>query len=132
MNKFAIALAITATILSTATETVGISQYCFYKKLAKKEKIGVVREYYTEDLTAKILENRGDDIIIERVIGKVINKRKDGKILGEKGKYDYISYRSVKGAKRGDVIMTLFIYAPGGKDIDDIVDRFDYIIKIYH
>ena len=128
MNRFFATLAISATILTAATEGSCISPYKFYKKLVKKEQIGVVREYYTEQLTAEILENRGDSIIIEKVIGKVTNKRKDGKVIGGDPVYNYISYRKVKGAKKGDIILTLLIYEPGSDGVDDIADRFDYII----
>ena len=128
LKKFALAVGITSTILTTATEAVGISPYRFYKKLVAREQIGVVREYYTEELSYDLLANRGDDIIIEKTIGKVINSKKDGRIYGTEGKYNYISYRKVKGAKKGDTILTICIYAPNSKGEDDIVERFDYII----
>lgn len=100
----------------------------YYKKMIKKQKIGKVREYWSEDLTAKILENRGDDIIIEKIIGTVIDKKKNGKVMNSTNKDDDISYKRVKGAKRGDVILTICIYTPNNKYVDDICLRFDYII----
>ena len=118
LKKVAI-VGMTAAMMITSTVE-GIS----WKKMVKKQEIGVIREYYSEDLTAKILRNRGDDIIIEKVIGQVTNKRKDGKT--ENG--DYISYRSVKGAKKGDTIFTILIYEPNG-GIDEVADRFDYILN---
>ena len=127
LKKFALAVGITSTILTTATEAVGISPYRFYKKLVAREQIGVVREYYTEELSYDLLANRGDDIIIEKTIGIVMDNRKNGKILGAK-EYNYISYRKVKGARKGDTILTICIYAPNSKGEDDIVERFDYII----
>lgn len=127
LKKFMLAVGITSTILTTATEAVGISPYRFYKKLVAREQIGVVREYYTEDLTYNILANRGDDIIIEKSIGVVTNARKDGRLYGC-GKYNYISYRNVKGCRKGDTILTICIYNPGSKAEDDIIERFDYII----
>lgn len=115
------------TFLSLSVEA--ISPYKFYKKLIKREKIGIIREYYSEDLTYDILANRGDDIIVEKIIGTVVNKRKDGRILGGDPNYNYISYSGVKGAKKGDVILTICIYTPGNRAEDDVCERFDYIIE---
>ena len=127
LQKFMFALGVTVTVLLPTTETIGIMPYGYYKRLVKKEKIGVVREYYTEELSYDILANRGDDIIVEKTIGIVMDNRKNGKILGAK-EYNYISYRKVKGARKGDTILTICIYAPNSKGEDDIVERFDYII----
>lgn len=126
LKKFMFAAGISLAVLMPTTETIGIMPYCYYKRLVKKEKIGVVREYYTEELSYDLLTNRGDDIIIEKTIGIVMDNRKNGKILGAK-EYNYISYRNVKGCRKGDTILTICIYAPGSGE-DDIVERFDYII----
>lgn len=123
--------AIIATIilfLAAAVTVEAASSYAFYKKLVKRKKVGVVREYYTENLTYDMLVNRGDDIIIEKIIGTVINKKGDGRIMGAKTSHDYISYKRVKGAKKGDTILTICIYTPGNSYEDDICERFDYII----
>lgn len=131
MNHILFAVLATATVFVSATETNSISESRFYERLVKREQIGVVREYTTRELmnNPKILETRGDDLIIERCIGKVTTKAKDGRILNtDDPVYNYISYKSVKEARKGDVILTLFIYNPGNGDCDDIVDRFDYII----
>lgn len=114
--------------LAAAVTVEAASSYAFYKKLVKRKKVGVVREYYCEDLTCEILENRGDDIIIEKIIGTVTNKKKDGRIMGASLGCDYISYKRVKGAKKGDTILTVCIYTPGNSYTDDICERFDYII----
>lgn len=115
--------------LLTVTSTVeGISAYRFYKKLVRKEKIGMIREYYMKELQdhPEILETRGDDFIIERCIGKCLNSKGDGEIMGVDG-YQFISYRSVKGVRKGDVVMTVFIYPPNSK-INDDFERYDFII----
>lgn len=114
-----------AGMIFSATVSSAGTQYGWYKKLVKKQNIGVIREYYTEDLTAKMLKNRGDSIIVEKLIGEVTNKKKDGRVL-ESGKY--ISYRSVKNAKKGDKILTLLFYEPNGK-IDEVTSRVDIIIN---
>lgn len=113
--------------LLVGTEANGTSSYRFYKKLVKREKIGIVREYNTEDLTYDILANRNGDIIIEKMIGTVVDKKGNGKLYGM-GKYNYISYKGVKGIRKGDVILTICIYNPKNNYEDDIVERFDYII----
>lgn len=134
MKKFLFTVALTATILTSATEGIAGTSLGFYKRLTKRNKIGKVRVYDAEDLTACMLETRYDDVIIERVYGIVTNKKKDGKQINPGvGCGSYISYKGVKGAKKGDVIMTILVYAPTGKkydegNVDDIVDRFDYII----
>jgi hypothetical protein len=56
----------------------GSSLYKRYKKLVNKEKIGAIREYWTEDLTEETLINRGDSIIVEKIIGVCVNENKDG------------------------------------------------------
>lgn len=133
MKKFLFTVALTATILTSATEGIAGTSLGFYKRLVKRNKIGQVRVYDAENLTARMLETRYDDIIIERVYGVVVNKKGDGRQLNAPKGHDYISYKGAKGAKKGDVIMTLLVYAPTGKkydegNVDDIVDRFDYII----
>ena len=112
----------------TATEATAISPYRFYKKLIQKESIATVREYNAEDLTGNILRSRNGDIIIEKMIGTVTNRKGDGKLMGVGNKYNYISYKGVKGIRKGDVVLTIVIYNPSTNFEDDIIERFDYII----
>lgn len=126
-KKTAILTLVIVIIISTFAGASGAES--FYKKLVKREKIGKIREYWNEKLTYEILRDRGDDIIVEKILGTVVNKKKDGKIMNPGDPdYDYISYRSVKGAKKGDTILTICIYQPGNSYEDDVVCRFDYII----
>lgn len=111
-----------------ATEATAISPYRFYKKLVRKERIGIIREYNAEDLTGNILRSRNGDIIIEKMIGTVTNRKGDGRLMGVSSKYNYISYKGVKGIHKGDVILTICIYNPSNNFEDDIIERFDYII----
>ena len=115
-------------LLLTALSIEAASSYKFYKKLIRREGIGKVREYWTEDLDWKTITKRGDDILIEKIIGTVTNTKKDGRIFGAEPGHDYISYKRVKGAKKGDTILTICIYTPGNTFEDDICERFDYII----
>lgn len=112
------------TITASAATSVG-----FYKKLIKREKIGKIREYWNEDITCEILQNRGDDIIVEKIIGTVVDRKGNGRIMNPVDpKHDYISYKSVKCARKGNVILTICIYTPGNNYEDDVCERFDYII----
>lgn len=81
----------------------------------------------TSQLTIEALENRGDKLIIERVIGVVTDADTGMGYVIDNPDF-YISYASVAGISDGDVICTYFIYNPGNSYIDDIVNRFDYII----
>ena len=115
--------------VSLSVSVNAITPLTFYKRLCKREEIGRIETYWCENLTGRTLRNRGDKIIIEKCVGTVLNTNKDGRIMNPHKKgYDYISYRCVKNAKPGDTILSVFIYEPGGNDVDEIVDRFDYII----
>lgn len=82
------------------------------------------------DLTEEMLTIRADHNImyIERIIGKVTDNKKNGKVLNppKDGGY-YISYKSVKGARKGDVIVTYCVYNPYTNWDDDVIERWDFI-----
>lgn len=100
-----------------------------YRRFCDHNGIGVVREYYANELTPEMIIRRGESVLIEKTVGVVIDDAGNGKLLDPANpKYDYISYRSVENAHKGDVILTVFIYEPGNAYVDDIADRFDYII----
>ena len=90
--------------------------------------------YDTEELTAEILENRTqqESIIIERVIGMVTNREQDGDgiVLNTKDtEYNYISYRSVDFETcDGTIILTYFVYNHGTDYVDDIMERYDFVL----
>ena len=115
-----------AAMEAKATEPVN-----FYRNLINREHIGEIREYDCSQLTREILETRGDDLIIEKIIGICLDSKGNGQILNSADPdYDYISYRGVKGVHKGDVVMTLCIYNPGNGYTDDVADRFDYVIDV--
>ena len=98
-----------------------------YDKIA--DDLNIVQVHDSKELTGDMLRSRNGEIIIEKTIGKVINKKLDGQILNYQDKdYRYISYKNVKGAKKGDVILTYCIYNPDNQYEDDIIARYDYII----
>ena len=82
------------------------------------------------DLTEEMLTTRADHNImyIERIIGKVTDNTKNGKVLNPPvdGGY-YISYASVEDAEIGDTIITYCVYNPYTNWDDDVIERWDFI-----
>lgn len=82
------------------------------------------------DLTEEMLTTRTEHRImyIERIIGKVTDNEKNGTVLNppEDGGY-YISYASVKGARKGDLVITYCVYNPFSNYDDDVIERWDFI-----
>lgn len=82
------------------------------------------------DLTEEMLTTRTEHNImyIERIIGKVTDNEKNGKVLNppENGGY-YISYTSVEDARKGDLIITYCVYNPYSNYDDDVIERWDFI-----
>lgn len=85
--------------------------------------------YDSSKLTQDILTHRNGKFIVEKVIGEVTNNKLDGKILNcHADSGDYISYKRVENAKKGDKIVTYFIYNPFTNVEDDVMERLDFII----
>lgn len=82
------------------------------------------------DLTEEMLTTRAEHHImyIERIIGKVTDNEKNGKVLNPPvdGGY-YISYASVEDAEIGDTIITYCVYNPFSNYDDDVIERWDFI-----
>ena len=82
------------------------------------------------DLTEEMLTSRKEHNImyIERIIGKVTDNKKNGKILNPpvNGGY-YISYDRVEDARKGDLIITYCVYNPYTNWEDDVIERWDFI-----
>lgn len=111
------------------------SQVEFYDNMI--EDANTMEIYNTSELTPQIMANRNGKVIVEKIVGKVINDRLDGEILNcdiEEGGYtnkdgeNYISYQRVDGAKKGDKILTYYIYNPFTNEQDDVMTRLDFII----
>ena len=111
------------------------SQVEFYDEMI--EDIETLKIYDTDDLTPEIMANRNGKIIVEKIVGKVTNDKLDGEILNcnaEEGGYtnkdggNYINYKRVEGAKKGDKILTYYIYNPFTNEQDDVLTRLDFII----
>lgn len=112
-----------------------VSQVDFYDSMIKN--VNVIEIYDTSELTPQVMANRNGKIIVEKIIGEVINHKLDGRILNcdtDNGGYtnkdggNYISYELVDGAKQGDKIVTYYIYNPFTNVQDDVMTRMDFII----
>lgn len=92
--------------------------------------LNIVQVLDSKDIDAEVLENRCKDgtIIIEKVIGEVLDSEMNGVVLNGDGE-SYINYSRVDGAQKGSVVLTYFIYNPDSPEVDDIIARFDYIIE---
>lgn len=123
-------------VISLRNKTDGYSsQVEFYDSIIQN--VNTIEIYDTAELTPQIMANRNGKIIIEKIIGKVINHKLDGEILNcnaEQGGYtnkdggNYINYEQVDEAKKGDVILTYYIYNPFTNAQDDVCIRLDFII----
>lgn len=110
------------------------SQVEFYDDLIGD--VNTIEVYDTNELTHEIMANRNGKIIVEKIIGQVTNDNLDGKILNannnqsyiNKGDNIYINYERVNGAKKGDMILTYFLYNPFTNEQDDVLTRLDFII----
>lgn len=97
----------------------------FYSvKTAKKP---VVKFVSTRKLTATMLGYRRQKSIIYVEIdnGTVINRKKEG--IDEMGYY--VSYKKVKGARKGSKVLSYFIYDPNNNFMDAIEGRCDYLVR---
>lgn len=111
------------------------SQVEFYDNMIKG--VNTLKIYDTSELTPEIMANRNGKIIVEKIVGKVTTDKLDGEILNcntEEGGYtnkdggNYINYERVDGAKKGDKILTYYIYSPFTNEQDDVLTRLDFII----
>lgn len=86
--------------------------------------------YDASELTSEVLENRCGSLIIERCIGIVTDADfGDGRLLNfDDGGY-YISYSDVNGIRDGSIVLSYMVYNPNNNYIDDIMERYDYLIS---
>lgn len=110
-----------------ATKSTAIQKYRKEaKKIEKKYKIKAVD---SSALTYNKITHRKNQVLIERCIGKVKNKKKDGKLLNGNSDYGtYISYKNIK-CKKGDIIVSYFLWNPENNAEDDVIARWDFVIK---
>lgn len=97
-----------------------------------QKKYPKARVYTTKQIDKKpsiLTKRKGKYTLIEVTQGVCINKRKDGRIINTiRKKYNYISYRGVKGIRKGSRITTYFVY-DDSNEVDTIIKRVDVVKK---
>lgn len=87
--------------------------------------------YDASDMTPEILDNREGTVVIERLVGIVIDGESgDGFLLNSNSEdYNYISYKGISSIiKEGSTIVTYVIYNPETDICDDILERYDFVL----
>lgn len=126
LKKALVVILATVSIIGNTFTSVQAS----YTDVAKNSPI--TRVIDCDKLTEKMLTHRSSKkhhiMYIERIIGKVTDNEKNGKVLNppEDGGY-YISYASVADAEIGDTIITYCVYNPYSNYDDDVIERWDFI-----
>ena len=105
--------------------------------ILENEEVGYGEDYHiysSDELTDEILTHRaeGNTLIVERVFAEITDSRPDlsdgadGVILGT----DYcISYRFMNvPVTEGTIMCTYLIYNPNNNYVDDIVNRYDFVL----
>ena len=88
-----------------------------------------IKIYNSAELSPEVLENRENQVIVERIFGIVENENGDGRILNPSVKsQDYISYRSCGEIPAGTVMVSYMVYNPDTTYIDDILERYDCVV----
>lgn len=102
-----------------------------YSKIINKYFDGMVKIVQPDEMTEQLMTHRKNKyVVIEIDIGEVTTNNKDGKILNvhRSDFSDYISYKRVKKAKKGDKIMTIFVHN-NNNYIGEADIRIDKIIQ---
>ena len=85
--------------------------------------------YDADELSWKLLENRENKVIVERVFGIVKNANGDGEILNPFIEtQNYISYRRCGEIPEGTLMVSYMVYNPDSSYTDDILERYDCVI----
>lgn len=82
------------------------------------------------NLTEEMLTTRAERNVmyIERIVGKVTDDEKNGKILNPPVNSGYyISYASIEDARKGDLVITYCVYNPFSNYDDDVIERWDFM-----
>ena len=85
--------------------------------------------YDASKLTTEILENRKGTVIVERCVGLVTetHNNKHGIILNDND--SYISYNGFEEKLcEGTIVVTYFVYNANNNYIDDITERYDFVV----
>ena len=83
----------------------------------------------TDDYTEEFREENAGNLIVERIIGVVLDEDGNGQIINtESEEYNYISYSDVSGISVGNVVLTYCVHNADNTEADDVIYRVDYII----
>ena len=127
MNRIKKALVVTLATVSIVGNITPVNATEYTKAVKAAPMVKVID---CNDLTEEMLTTRTEHNVmyIERIIGKVTDNKGNGKVLNpsKDGGY-YISYASVKGARKGDLIITYCVYNPYNNYDDDVIERWDFI-----
>lgn len=123
---FSIVLAAIVSIVAIVTAHESDPEKDYY---ANADKLNFIEILDTDEVTLEVLENRNGTLLIERVVGVVLDEDGNGKAFVDDPYYNYISYEKVAGAYVGDVICTFLVYNPANNYEDDIIERYDFIIE---
>lgn len=87
----------------------------------------------SKDISDGFLKHRADSdkqpVLIERVFGIVTDADLNGRVIDAGGNGYYISYARVKGAQKGDLVVSYMMYEKNNYP-DDIAVREDFVIKL--
>lgn len=89
--------------------------------------------YDSSELTAEILESRRGTTVVERCIGVVINAEQgDGVVLNTSdAEYNYIGFHGICWPlNNGTILLSYMVYNPYNNEVDDIVERYDFILDV--
>lgn len=108
----------------------------FIKELHKKGYKNVAI-YPTDELTNETLENRTnlDGVVVEKMIGMVAKGNNgNGIILNTKDtEHNYISYNNMDfEIHEGTIILTYYVYNPETNYLDDVLERYEFVLNREH
>lgn len=83
------------------------------------------------------MENRTnlDGVVVEKMIGMVMNENNgNGIILNTKDtEHNYISYNNMDfETHEGTIILTYYVYNPETNYLDDVLERYDFVLNREH
>ena len=95
------------------------------KKRFKKIKIVTRTKHNFNKVCKDISHRKGKEYyLIEKFQGSALNK-----IDGRDSNGHYVSYKYVKGVRKGSRVITYLVYSKTNNECDDIIARYDVVIK---
>ena len=83
----------------------------------------------SQEINSYMLESRNGKLIVERMIGIVLDDAGNGQMLNTSDPvYNYVNYAGISGIRAGDIVITYLVYNPETNFIDDIIQRSDWVV----